>query len=73
MLKLYHAAPFANSGKVLIALKEKGLPFELRGENVWDRREEFLKLNPACTVPVLVEADLMPERDDVLLGRAGIH
>jgi glutathione S-transferase len=54
---LYHMplSPFCR--KVRIALKEKGLPFELRGENVWDRREEFLKLNPACTVPVLVEAD----------------
>jgi len=48
-------SPFCR--KVRIALKEKGLPFELRGENVWERRDEFLKLNPACTVPVLVEAD----------------
>lgn len=54
---LYHMplSPFCR--KVRVALIEKGLPFELRGENVWERREEFLSLNPAGTVPVLVEAD----------------
>jgi glutathione S-transferase len=54
---LYHMplSPFCR--KVRIALKEKGLPFQLHGENVWDRRAEFIMLNPACTVPVLVEAD----------------
>ena len=54
---LYHMplSPFCR--KVRITLKEKGLPFELRGENVWERRDEFLSLNPAGCVPVLVEAD----------------
>ena len=28
MLKLYHAEPAANSLKVLLAIKEKGVPFE---------------------------------------------
>jgi glutathione S-transferase len=57
MRMLYHMplSPFCR--KVRIVLKEKGLPFQLHGENVWDRRAEFIKLNPACTVPVLVEAD----------------
>jgi glutathione S-transferase len=52
---LYHLplSPFAR--KVRLALAEKRLPFELRLERVWERRPEFLELNPACTVPVLAE------------------
>ena len=52
---LYHLplSPFAR--KVRLALAEKRIPFELRVERVWDRRPEFLDMNPACTVPVLQE------------------
>lgn len=54
---LYHLwlSPFCR--KVRIALKEKHLDFELRAENTWERRQEFLALNPAGEVPVLVESD----------------
>ena len=57
MLELYHLplSPFCR--KVRIALKEKGLRFALKTERVWERREAFLAMNPAGTVPVLVEAD----------------
>jgi glutathione S-transferase len=57
MRLLYHQglSPFCR--KVRIALREKALDFELRVENVWDRRREFLTLNPAGEVPVLVEPD----------------
>lgn len=48
-------SPFAR--KVRLALAEKRLPFELRIERVWDRREEFLAVNPAGTVPVLQESN----------------
>ncbi len=41
--------------KVRVALAEKNIPFELKSEPVWDRREAFLALNPAGEVPVLVE------------------
>ncbi|WP_424134189.1 glutathione S-transferase family protein [Roseomonas chloroacetimidivorans] len=52
---LYHLplSPFCR--KVRLALHEKRIPFELRAERIWDRREEFLVMNPACTVPVLEE------------------
>jgi glutathione S-transferase len=43
--------------KVRLALAEKRLPFELRVERAWERRPEFLELNPAGTVPVLVETN----------------
>ncbi len=35
----------------------KSLDFEMKVEKVWDRRPEFLAVNPAGSVPVLVEPD----------------
>ncbi len=55
MRVLYHLPLSPFSRKVRLALGEKRLPFELRVEKVWERRAEFLALNPACQVPVLVE------------------
>ena len=57
MRTLYHhwLCPF--SRKVRIALGEKKLPFELVVESVWEKRPEFIALNPANDVPVLVEPD----------------
>jgi glutathione S-transferase len=54
---LFHLplSPFAR--KVRLALAEKRLPFDLRIERVWERREEFMTVNPAGTVPVLQEAN----------------
>lgn len=57
MSTLYHLplSPFCR--KVRIVLKEKNVEFALETESVWLRRPEFLALNPAGTVPVLVEED----------------
>ncbi len=57
MRQLYHfwLSPFCR--KLRIALKEKGLEFEMQVEKYWERREAFLAVNPAGTVPVLVEPD----------------
>lgn len=55
MRLLYHLPLSPYSRKVRLALTEKGLDFELKLEKVWDRRPEFLALNPAAQVPVLVE------------------
>ena len=54
---MYHfwLSPF--SRKVRIALFEKGLDVELVVEKYWDRRQEFIAMNPAGQVPVLSEAD----------------
>ncbi|MEE8332715.1 MAG: glutathione S-transferase family protein [Alphaproteobacteria bacterium] len=43
--------------KVRVVLREKGLDFELKIEDLWQRSEEFIALNPAGEVPVLVEED----------------
>jgi glutathione S-transferase len=57
MRTLHHLALSPFSRKVRVALREKGLEFQLRIEKVWERRPEFLALNAAGTVPVLVEED----------------
>ena len=54
---LYHLWMLPACRKVRITLREKKLDFELRTENVFERRDEFLSLNPAGDVPVLVESD----------------
>ena len=54
---LYHLWMSPPCRKVRVVLKEKGLEFELRAENIWERRDEFLALNPAGDIPVLVEPD----------------
>ena len=57
MRTLYHfwLSPFARAIRVILA--EKALPFDLEIEKVWERRVEFLAMNPACEVPVLIELD----------------
>ncbi len=57
MRTLFHLWLHPFSRKVRIALAEKGLDFELQIEKVWERRTEFLALNPAGDVPVLIEQD----------------
>ncbi|MBH89912.1 MAG: glutathione S-transferase [Magnetovibrio sp.] len=55
MQTLYHLwlSPFCR--KVRIVLHEKKIDVNLQVENVWERRKEFLALNPAGSVPVLLE------------------
>jgi glutathione S-transferase len=57
MLALYHAEPLANSMKVLLALEEKGLAFDSHYIDLHrfaQHEPEFLAINPAGQVPVLV-------------------
>jgi glutathione S-transferase len=55
MLTLFHHSFCPHSRFVRLALGELGLAAEPVEERVWERREEFLMLNPAGTTPVLVE------------------
>lgn len=55
MLTLYHH-PFSPSSRfVRLILGEYGANYEMHTINPWERRREFLMLNPAGTVPVLIE------------------
>ena len=55
MRLLFHLPLSPYSRKVRLVLAEKRLSFELRLEKVWERRSEYLALNPAGTVPTLLE------------------
>lgn len=60
MLKLYHHPFSAASRLVRLILAEHEAKVEMVVERGWDRRPDFLALNPAATVPVLVENDGPP-------------
>ena len=57
MRTLYHLplSPFCR--KVRLALGEKRLEFALAYEPAWEKTPEFMSLNPAGTVPVLIDED----------------
>ena len=55
-MRLLHHLPLSPfSRKVRLVLGEKRLPFDLRLEKTWERRAAYLDLNPAGTVPTLIE------------------
>jgi glutathione S-transferase len=55
MLTLFYYPVCPHSRFVRLVLEEYGLTPRLVEERVWERRAEFLTLNPAGTTPVLVE------------------
>lgn len=57
MRTLFHFWLHPFSRKVRVVLAEKNLPFDLVIEKIWERRTEFLAMNPAGDVPVLIEKD----------------
>jgi glutathione S-transferase len=54
---LYHFLLSPGSRKLRLVLHEKALDFTPKTEKWWERRPEFLALNPAGEVPVLIEPD----------------
>ncbi len=63
MLTLYHHPFCPFSRFVRLALGEYGLAPQLVEERPWERRTEFLTLNPAGTTPVLLEEGRPPVSD----------
>src|SRR4029078_6161092 len=57
MWQLFHFPLCPFSRKVRLVLAEKGVGHELVRENPWEKRDEFMDLNPAGETPVMVEAD----------------
>ncbi|ACA14787.1 Glutathione S-transferase domain [Methylobacterium sp. 4-46] len=55
MATLHHSPFCPHSRFVRLVLAEMGMEPVLAEERPWERREEFLMLNPAGTTPVLVE------------------
>jgi glutathione S-transferase len=67
MRALYHLPLSPYARKVRLVLAEKRLPVELHVEKPWDRRPEYLELNPAGTVPTLVEDNGMVIPDSAVI------
>jgi glutathione S-transferase len=60
MVTLYHHPFCPHSRFVRIVLGELGVSVDFVEERIWERREEFLLLNPAGTTPVLVDESGSP-------------
>jgi len=60
MLTLFHHPICPHSRFVRLALEEYGQVPQLVEERVWERRQDFLTLNPEGTTPVLVEEGAPP-------------
>jgi glutathione S-transferase len=60
MLTLFHHPFCPHSRFVRLALDELSLTPRLVEERPWERRTEFLKLNPAGSTPVLLEEGMPP-------------
>jgi glutathione S-transferase len=60
MLTLFHHPLCPHSRFVRLTLEELSLTARLVEERAWERRTDFLKLNPAGTTPVLLEDGAPP-------------
>ena len=60
MLTLLHHPFCPHSRYIRLALAEHGLDHRATEERVWERRQEFLMLNPAATTPVLIAVGFPP-------------
>ncbi|WP_421091111.1 glutathione S-transferase family protein [Pseudochrobactrum sp. MP213Fo] len=60
MLTLFHHPMSTTSRYVRLILNEYGVEAELIEERPWARRKEFLALNPAGTLPVLLAENDIP-------------
>ena len=55
MYRLYYHPLCPFSRKVSVHLTAKEIDFELVQENFWERRKEFIAMNPAGTVPIIFD------------------
>ncbi|MEO8374432.1 MAG: glutathione S-transferase family protein [Sphingomonas bacterium] len=68
MWQLYQFPLCPFSRKVRLLLGEKGVGYDLVRESPWDRRDEFLDMNPAGQVPVMAD----PHRNVLLMDSMAI-
>jgi len=57
MIKLFHFKLCPFSRRARVSLLELRVEHLLIDEKVWDRRREFLSINPAGTLPVIIDDD----------------
>jgi glutathione S-transferase len=68
MWQLYQFPLCPFSRKVRLLLGEKGVGYDLVRESPWDRRDEFLDMNPSGQVPVMAD----PNRNILLMDSMAI-
>lgn len=68
MFKLYHHPMSAASRYVRLILGEYGQSAEFVEEKAWHRRPEFLRLNAAGTLPVMIDSDREPICGGIVAG-----
>lgn len=68
MPELYHHPLCPHSRYVRLIMGELGMEASQIEERVWERRREFLILNPAGTTPVLVEENVLPVPGEAVIA-----
>jgi glutathione S-transferase len=68
MTQIYHHSMSASSRYVRLMLGEYGQGGEFIEEKPWARRPDFLKLNPAGTLPVMIEGEDQPICGAIIIG-----
>jgi len=59
MAILYHHPFCPNSRFVRLVMGELGMEPELKEERTWERRTEYLAMNPSGSTPALLDGDLV--------------
>src|SRR3990167_9298848 len=59
MMVLYSGTPCPFSQRCRLVLFEKGMDFEVRDVDLFNKPEDISTMNPYGQVPILVESDLM--------------
>lgn len=65
---LYHYPLCPFSRKIRLVLAEKKLDFSAEIERFWEKRPEFMKLNPAGQVPILVDLNGSVINDSIAIS-----
>lgn len=68
MRTLYHYTLCPFSRKIRLIMAEKKLDFDLEQEKFWEKREEFLLMNPAGQVPIFVDLNGTVVADSYAIG-----
>jgi glutathione S-transferase len=68
MIRLLHHPMSAASRYVRLLLAEYGQPCEFQEERPWERRPEFMRMNAAGTLPVLIDGEGDPVCGGIAAG-----
>ena len=63
MITLHHYYLCSSSRYIRLILEEHNITYETQLENFWKPQKDFLKINPAGHLPVLVNEDNFPIDD----------